>query len=148
MKDLSLELEVLHSQECQQIQPHIFFFFLLRRKRRRAVDGTEEKENAMGAYRQPNPLTEYLFSQVMLRYELTYSYFRCRSHTGCRNALHQRQRKQQQNKSTSTLHSRKYCSWFFDPAIDKLPKRFLFLFHRQRRIFFFFDMPKKKKMGG
>ncbi|MBR6677369.1 MAG: hypothetical protein IKL23_01395 [Oscillospiraceae bacterium] len=84
----------------------------------------------------------------MLRHELTYSFFRCRSRGSDRKTLHQRQRKEKQNKSTSTLHQRKYRSLFFDRAIGKLLKRFLFLFHRQRRIFFFFDTPKKKKMGG
>ena len=33
-------------------------------------------------------------------------------------------------------------------TVDLHPKRFLFLLHRQRRIFFFFDKTKKKKMGG
>ena len=35
-----------------------------------------------------------------------------------------------------------------EQTVDTHPKRFLFLLHRQRRIFFFFGKTKKKKMGG
>ena len=90
--------------------PTSSFSFSCERKRRRAVDGTEEKENAVGAYRQSAILTVYCAfgSAVAQRFDLLL--FPLPLAQGFPILPQQRQRKEKNTKSTSTLHSRKYRS--------------------------------------